>query len=253
MAAAILNGVLSGDLLPVDEIWLSNRSEGKLTPFQNLGVNTTTDNQSVAQNAGLIIMAVKPQVMPEVVSELADVLAGKHIVSIAAGLSSSFFKERIADVRVACAMPNTPLQLGKGVTAIHIPDDFLPEAAEFVRAIFSCAGAVYDVPETDLSLSIPLSGSSPAFMFRFAGALADQAEKRGFDRQAALQMVAQTFVGAGSMLLESGKTDAQLIAQVCSPGGTTLAGLSAFDDLGFDELIAEAVSRCLTRAEELGK
>ena len=150
-------------------------------------------------------------------------------------------------------MPNTPLMLGCGASAVtergNVPEDYY----DFALRLFSAAGLVTQLPADRMNEIIPVSGSSPAFFFRMVSLMVQAAEKRGIDPETALQMAAKAMEGSARMLLESGRTAAELERQVCSPGGTTLAGLTAFDELGFDRMIDLAFDRCVRRAYELGK
>lgn len=253
MAGAILTGVLGRGLIPADHIWISNRSGDKLAPFAAQGVHTTTDNKEVARACDVVILAVKPQVFDDVLPELASELAGKCAVSIAAGLSVSYLKGQLPGVQVIRVMPNTPLGVGLGATAIADAPEVDEALFQAVTDIFAAAGEVAVIPESQMDDIIAVSGSSPAFFFRMAGALVAEAKKNGIDPELALRMAAKTMEGSARMLLESGKSPEELTGQVCSPGGTTLAALSAFDEWDFEGMIAQATARCGTRSRELGK
>ncbi len=253
MASAILSGVLGRDLARPEQVWLSNRSPEKLEPWRARGVHVTLDNSEVAQNAQLLILGVKPQVMDQVLPQIAPFAAGKCMVSIAAGLSSAYLRDRLPGALVVRVMPNTPMKLGKGATAIARAPDVPAETFRLVRALFEAAGVVAVIDESQMDDFIAVSGSSPAFFFRMAAAMVSAAEAAGIDPDLALSMIAQTMAGSAAMLLETGDTAQELTRQVCSPGGTTLAALTAFDDYHFEEMIAQAAQRCARRSRELGK
>ena len=254
MAGAILHGILSQKILPADRIYLSNRHEEKLRPWAAQGIHTTTDNCVVAEKAELLILAVKPQMLKDVLPEIRSLTSGKCIISIAAGISSAYLKQELPGSHAVLVMPNTPLLLGKGATAIARKADDVPqEEYDAVVRIFSAAGTVAFVNEEQLNAVIPVNGSSPAFFFRMAEAMVQEAERRGIDRETALTLIARTMEGASAMLLESGKTPEELTRQVCSPGGTTLAALTAWDDFKFEDMMTESFDRCIRRAEELGQ
>lgn len=253
MVTAILSGVFKQGLARPEEIWLSNRSKEKLTPWAEKGVHVTTDNAVVAENAQLIVLGVKPQVFDEVLPQVAPFAAGKCILSIAAGISSGYLKERLPGALVTRAIPNTPMKLGMGATVVAEAPEVPAELFETVCSLFSAAGKVAVIPEAQMDDFIAVSGSSPAFFFRLAGAMVNAATAAGIDGDVALQMAAQTMAGSAAMLTQSGFTAQELTRQVCSPGGTTLAALTAFDDYRFEEMIAEAAKRCAQRSRELGK
>lgn len=254
MAGAILNGILTKDILPAGRIYLSNRHENKLEQWKARGIHTTTDNREVARQADLLLLAVKPQMLGDVLPQIAEFTTGKCVISIAAGISSAYLRRELPGCHPVLVMPNTPLLLGKGATAIvKRAEDVPQEEYDAVTAIFSAAGTVAFVTEEQLNTVIPVNGSSPAFFFRLAEAMVAEAEKRGIDGETALELTARTMEGAAAMLLQSGKTAAELTRQVCSPGGTTLAALTAWDEFRFGDMMDEAFTRCIRRAEELGK
>ncbi len=253
MASAILGGALRQSVVLPENVILSNPHLEKAEAFRVRGVRVTTSNEEVAQWAGIVVLAVKPQMFDQVLPPLAPYLAGKCVVSIAAGISTDYIQHKLPDAYVVRVMPNTPLLVGRGVTAIAeapgVPDVYL----EAVDALFSAAGQTVVVAEEHINAVIALSGSSPAYFFRMAAAMAAEGERLGLDRNLAVRLAAGTMDGAAAMLLKSGKTPEELTRQVCSPGGTTLAALSAFDDGHFEAMVADAMLRCVKRAEELGK
>lgn len=253
MVGAILDGILKSGAVAAERIWLSNRSEGKLLPWQEKGLHTTTDNAEVVKNADVIVLGVKPQMFDAVLEELAPFSAEKCFVSIAAGISSNYIKEKLSTAQVIRTMPNTPMKVGAGAIAIAEAKDVPRDVFDFVCELFSLTGKIAIIPEDTMDDFIAINGSSPAFFFRFAAAMVDEAEKAGIDGELALKMAAQSMLGSAEMLLKSGFPAKRLEEMVCSPNGTTLAALSAFDDYKFEEMYREAAARCAKRSRELGK
>lgn len=253
MATAIFDGVIAKGIYAPEHIILSNPHTDKLEHPKTLGAQVTCDNSVVAGAADLIILAVKPQKFEEVLDGIADCCAGKCVVSIAAGISTDWIRARLPGALVVRVIPNTPLQLGVGATAVAQAPDVPVELFQQVCDIFAAAGSVSVIPESQMDDVIPVSGSSPAFFFRLADVMVRWAEEQGMDPRMALELTAATMKGSAEMLLHSGKTAGELTRQVCSPGGTTLAALSAFDERDFDDLIADAMTRCTNRSRELGK
>ena len=254
MSGAILDGVLKGGLLQAEQLWVSNRHQDKLERFARLGVHTTTDNCRVAREADLVILGIKPQMFGEVLPQIADEVKGKGVLSISPGYSLAWLREQLPGCHVMRAMPNTPLLVGKGCTALaqksgDVPEDLFEE----VKAVFSSAGEVFVVPEDLIDAVIAIAGSSPAYFFRMADAMVQAGQALGLEPEQALRMAALTMEGSARMLLEGGKTAGELTRQVCSPGGTTLAALTAFDDHHFEGMVNEAMERCVRRSQELGK
>lgn len=252
MATAVLGGVLSQGLFQPEEIVVADPMAEKLEALRALGVRVTADNRQAAR-APLVILAVKPQVMDAVLAELGDCMADRCVVSIAPGVSTGYIQARLPGARVVRVMPNTPLLVGKGATAIALSPETPEETFDAVVNIFASAGEVFVLPEEQMNAIVAVSGSSPAFFFRMADAMVAEAARQGIDPEVALRMTARTMEGAAVMLLESGKAPGELTRQVCSPGGTTLAALTAFDELEFDTLVARAMERCTRRAGELGR
>jgi pyrroline-5-carboxylate reductase len=253
MASAILGGILRQGLLPSRQISMADPMADKLGNLKESGVHVTNDNRSVALYADLLILAIKPQMFDAVLPQLADCVSGKCVVSIAPGISVGYLQKRLHGAFVVRVMPNTPLLVGMGATAVAEAGCVPAEMFQTVIDIFSAAGEVAVIPESQMDAIVAVSASSPAFFFRMADAMVTEAQRQGIDPALALRMAARTMEGSANMLLQSGKTAKELTTQVCSPGGTTLAALSAFDDMGFEAMISEAMIRCTKRSRELGR
>ena len=163
MNGAILRGVLKCGMVTPNQIWLSNRHEEKLGPFAAEGVHTTTDNRKVAERADLIVLGVKPQMFQDVLPELADLTMGKCVVSIAAGISSETLRKALPGALVVRAMPNTPLMIGVGATAVAKAEGVPDKLFQVVTGLFSAAGAVAVIEEGQMDDIINVNGSSPAW------------------------------------------------------------------------------------------
>lgn len=253
MATAILDGVIKNKLFHPSMIIMSNPNIDKLSYPESVGVQVTTDNRDVARRADMIVLAVKPQMFDCVLSEIKSDLSGKCLISIAAGITSDWIRNRIPGAHVVRVMPNTPLQLGVGATAIALAPEVPKESFRIVHDIFASAGTVSIIPESQMDNIIPINGSSPAFFFRMVDVMVSWAVEQGIDQSVALQMAASAMKGSADMLLYSGKTASELVRQVCSPGGTTLAALAAFDEQKFDDLMIDAMTRCAVRSKELSQ
>lgn len=252
MASAILNGVLENRLHGHDEIIVSNHDASKLEVWKEKGLKVTTDNLEVALNSDIIILAVKPQQMAAVLDEIGLATEGKCVVSIAPGVTRANLREALGEgVFLVRVMPNMPLTVGNGATAITYPYGVPDPLFKAVVAIFEASGHTVLVHEKQMNEIIAVNGTSPVFFFRMADAMVEWAKSKGIDEKSALQLAAKTMEGAAKMILAGEKTPKELTEQVCSPGGTTLAALTAFDELEFDKLIAEAMERCTKRAYEL--
>lgn len=214
------------------------------------------DGTETAARADLLFLAVKPQVMAAALAELAPALAEREagsftVVSMAAGVSIAGIEEMLgfspAIIRI---MPNTPCSLGAGVTVYAKNAGVTAEAEEAFLAVMKTSGLVDPLPEDKIDAACALSGSGPAFVYLFAKSLAAAAEECGLPREKAAAYAAATLQGASEMLLAHGDPDA-LIRAVCSPGGTTLAGLSALEARDFEGVAGEAVRAAYRRAQEM--
>ncbi len=249
MASAMVEALLSGGHAPA-EIAVSDKSKEVLAYHRGLGVGACESNIAVC-DAEYVFLAVKPQHLTEVLTEVGPQLEGKNIVSIVAGVKTekigSFVKNPGSIVRV---MPNTPMLLGRGAVAISFGN--APEAVKTeVKALFSSRGLAVEVSEAELDAVTALSGSGPAYFYRFAKVLADSAAELGLESKTALQLAIATMAGAAEMMAASGKTPDELIRDVSSPGGTTVAALAAFDEENLDQALSAGVKAAYKRSKEL--
>ena len=218
------------------------------------GANAVT-SRDLAENADFIILGVKPQVMGETITEFADVICAREnvtIVTMAAGLSIAAIRGYIGkDVPVIRIMPNTPVASGAGMILYSTADVNTDTETAFLQA-FAQAGLFDKISEDRMDAGSALSGCGPAFVYAFAEALADGGVECGVPRDKAAMYAAQTLLGAAQMLLEYGHP-ADLKDAVCSPGGTTIAGIHALEDAGFRGATMSAVTAAYKRTLELKK
>ncbi len=252
MGYAILQGVLS-KYAKEDLIFSSKSQEKKERIKAKTGVDYTEDNASLAKNCEILVLAIKPQMYDTVFLEIAkDMPSGQVVISLAPGKSIDELKSKLGDdKRIVRAMPNTPALLGESMTGIAwIADEFSKVEKEGLIALFDSFGKSVVVEERLMDAVVSVSGSSPAFAYMFIDALADAGVKYGLKKSEAIQMAAQTLLGSAKMVLESGEHPAVLKDKVCSPGGTTIAGVAALEESGFRASIlagAEAVYQKCTK------
>ncbi|MBE5950268.1 MAG: pyrroline-5-carboxylate reductase [Lachnospiraceae bacterium] len=223
---------------------------------EELGVCPATSLKELAKESELIILAVKPQFFAEILSEIKEEVRGtKMLVSMAPGITLEYLATSIGNQAfVARTMPNTPAVVGKGMTAVCFGEQNVSDALkQDLITLFESVGKVVLLPERLMDASIVASGSSPAFMYLFMEALADGAVKYGIPRNQAYEMVAQTMIGAGEMLLQTGEHPGKLKDNVCSPGGTTIAGVAALEENGFRNAILKACDACYEKAMQMKK
>ncbi len=216
--------------------------------------SSPNDLVTLVTNANIIFFCVKPQNIADIFDQFPKTdISQKCLISILAGTPISTFEKHLGkNIQMVRVMPNTPAILGAGMSVLsfkNVSENFQRLAIE----IFSSLGKTEILSEEMLDVVTGISGSGPAFMYRIADDIAKAGQSQGLNYSQALKLIAQTMVGAGKMLMESKKTPQELIAEVSSPGGTTLAGLSFFDKSHIDHDIQQVVLAAITRARELGK
>ena len=222
---------------------------------QTTGVKAAEGNAEVAAAADVLVLAVKPQVMPGALAELRPHLEARHlVVSIAAGVTLEALAAGLGrDVRLVRVMPNTPCLVGASASGYAAGPAATPEDVALVGTLFGAVGTAVAVPERLLDAVTGLSGSGPAFVYVIIEALADGGVRAGLPRDVAQTLAAQTVLGSAKMVLETGQHPGALKDAVASPGGTTIAGLHALERAGLRAALMDAVTAAADRARELGR
>jgi pyrroline-5-carboxylate reductase len=225
-----------------------------------LGAKLLSTNTEAVEKGDIIFLAVKPQVLQQVLAEIATV-ANQRLnsnrapvfVSMAAGWSIAKIQGILgAKIPVARIMPNTPALIGKGMIAMAASPEVSAQSVSELEKILSGAGIIDKVDERFMDAVTGLSGSGPAFVYLFIEALADGGVRAGLPRDKALRYAAQTVLGSAAMVQETGKHPGELKDMVTSPGGTTIAGITALEDGAFRGTVIKAVEAAWKRSLELG-
>lgn len=259
MGEALIRGVLRDRLLdPRQVVAYDVRKERLQELSESLGIRPAASVMDVTTEANLVVLAVKPQHMGDVLTAVGPTLRPSQIVvSIAAGIAIGRIERVIAaKVPVVRVMPNTPALVGKGVCAISPGTHATDEHTQTVSAVLESVGTVIVVPEAQMDAVTGLSGSGPAYICLVVEALADGAVAEGLPRDVALRLAAETVAGAGQWIaqgLESGDHPAVLRERVTSPAGTTAAGLAALEVAATRAAFAQAVRAASARSKELGE
>lgn len=256
MGEALIRGLLKTGLIPPEAIFVSDVRLPRLEQLGTLyGIHTLSDNALLVKRADVVILAVKPQIMAEVLREIAPALPpGRLVISIAAGVSTAVLRAHLpAGVRLIRVMPNTPALVLEGATAIARADGLEPGDLEVAQEIFSAVGKVVVLEEELMDAVTGLSGSGPAYVALVIEALADGGVKMGLDRATAMTLAAQTVLGAARLLIETGTHPGQLKDMVTSPGGTAIAGIHTLEVGGLRRTLMNAVERATLRSRELGR
>lgn len=217
------------------------------------GIKTTPDNLEVVSGSDIIILAVKPQNMADVLEEIAgSVTEEKTVVSIAAGITLAYLQGRLKTKKLIRAMPNVAAFAHEGMTAIALCECFTDRTVNVVKEIFMSVGRVLMMPEKHLDAVTALSGSGPAFIAMFLDAMVEGGIKMGLTEDDAVSLAVQTLTGT-ARLLDEGLKPARLIEMVRSPGGTTAEGLKVFEQRELRTTVMDALQAAKKRAEELAK
>ena len=254
MAEAIIKGVLGGGLIAASDIYVGNRTQ-KRCDYLNAtyGVQAMTDNQAAVAEADLVIFAVKPQIAPVALTPalMAHVKPNAWVLSIMGSVSIEQLHAYAPGLPVVRTMPNTPLAVGAGMTAICCDEAVTESMRADAAAIFSSCGEIEFVDEKAIEAITAISGCGPGYCFVIIDALADAGVRAGLPRALAIKLAAQTMAGSGKLCVESGLHPAQLRDQVTSPGGTTIAGIHALENHGVRGAFYDAVMAVLARSQEL--
>lgn len=255
MGEAMLAAVIEKQLSTPQAVSVSDVKEERRKYLKSkYGVVVTTSSREAAAGKDVVVLAVKPQNLSEVMSEMKGCLKSTQLVlSIIAGAKINTLSRGLGHHRIVRAMPNTPAQIGIGMTAWTATSEVTPEQKESARSILQAMGKeIYFDDEAYLDMATAVSGSGPAYFFLLAESMVDAAVKIGLPREAAEALVSQTMLGSAQLLQKSGKAPAELRQNVTSPGGTTAAALKVFEQGRFSELVREAVEAAYSRAREMG-
>ena len=254
MGSAMIGGILKKGVFAKEEIIVSNLTEeGSRRSREKLGVVTTMDNCEVVKNARIVILAVKPQFYEEVIREVKAFLTPEHIViGIAPGKTLGWLEEKCEQpLKVVRLMPNTPAQVGEGMTGVCINERVTEEDLQEVLTITNSFGRTEVVPERLMDAVGAVSGCSPAYVFMFIEAMADAAVAQGMPRKQAYQFAAQAVLGSAKMVLEIGMHPGELKDMVCSPAGTTIEGVRTLEKQGFRSAVFEALQACSDKGKRM--
>lgn len=258
MGGAILQGLVRSGLAPT--VTVTNRTAAKAADLAALpGVTSlaleqdATANTAAAAASDIVLVGVKPVMVPDLLREIAPALRpGTIVVSLAAGVTIATFEEIVGgDVAIIRAMPNTPAVVGKAVTGIASGSTASAADMDLVRALFETCGVVIDVPEDQIDALSTISGSGPAYVYLLIEDLTEAARGKGFSDADARLMAEQTFIGAAALLDATGEDPAELRRRVTSPKGTTERAIAVLQGANLSGILSEATDAALARAREL--
>jgi len=256
MAEAIVRGITSNNVLRPDQIIAADVVPQRRAIFQQqLGVRAVTDNVEAARQAGTLLLSVKPQQMAQALAGIGAVLdPGALVISIAAGIPTAFIERHLGGGRawrVVRTMPNTPMLVGEGMTAVARGSNATEADLAAAKRIFVSAGAVVEVDEDKLDAVTALSGSGPAYVFYLAEHMIAAGVEMGFSPEQARLLATTTVLGAAKMLATSPDTPKELRGKVTSPGGTTQAAITHLEAARFGPALVQAIRAAERRSREL--
>ena len=254
MATSLAGGMVAKGIRPA-RIWMSDPSKDRLDEVAQLQrVHVSTENRDVAGRVDVLVLAVKPQMMEQVCTDLRDLIAERQplVISIAAGVTVGNLRRWLGSTPIVRCMPNTPSLVQAGATGLYAADDVSDEQKAMAKEILGSVGvAFWFDEEKELDAVTAVSGSGPAYFFLLMESLIEAAKAQGLDAGTARQMVLQTAWGAAQLAITSEVGPDVLRQQVTSPGGTTAAALGVFEEAGFREQVQAAVAAARERSEEL--
>lgn len=257
MARSLISGLIKSNI-PAAHIHATDLDAEKVKELSDeYGIVTGTDNAEAAKQADIIVLAVKPQFMADMLNALTASIADfgdKLVISIAAGVNIARLSSLMnGHANIVRCMPNTPSLIGLGVTGLYAPVSVSQDDRNSAELLLQAAGkTVWVDTEADINGVTATSGSGPAYFFLFMQAMIEEAERMGFTTEAARLLVQETALGAAQMVINNPQTDlATLRAQVTSKGGTTAAAIAAFEDGGLLALVSQAMQAAQHRAEEM--
>ncbi len=255
MGSAILRGIVEAGTVHASQIVAFDNSARRMREVEqeNPGIRTARSCLEVAEQTEMMILAVKPLYIQEVIDEIRPAVSGKAIISIAAGWTTAMLEKALrgSGAYYMRVMPNTPALVGEGMTAICDESTFSREDFDDAKRIFDAVGKTRILPERLFDGVTAISGSSPAYVYMMIEAMADAGVKEGLPRTYAYEMAAQSVLGSALMVLSSGTHPAALKDAVCSPGGTTIEAVEALERKGFRAAIMEAMAACAQKSRDM--
>ncbi|MBR1852193.1 MAG: pyrroline-5-carboxylate reductase [Lachnospiraceae bacterium] len=255
MASAMIGGMLKKQMVQPEDIIGKARTRGTEEMVQErFRIQIADSDADVAAEADILFLAVKPIFLDEVIGQIRDaVRPGTVIVSIAAGKSLGYLAKAFnrVDCSIIRCMPNTPALVLEGCTGVCADENVTAEDLDYVLDLLSAFGTAHVVPERLMDVVTGVSGSSPAYVFLFIEAMADEAVAEGMPRKQAYEFAAQAVLGSAKMVLETGRHPGELKDMVCSPGGTTIQAVKVLEEKGMRAAVMDAMEACIRKSRDM--
>ena len=251
MAEALIGGLIAKGVFAKEEIAACAPSESTRSRISSqYGIAVFADAKELCAKTPMAVLAVKPKNVQEVFDEGLD-LDGKILISIVAGLSVDRLKQNVPDTKIVRVMPNHCCMVLEGAMGYCCDSSVTADDKVMIDSILSAVGLAAEVKESDMDAITGIAGSSPAFMYQIIDAMADAGVLNGLSRADSIKLAAQSMLGAAKMVLETGKHPAVLRDEVCSPGGTTIEGVRAAEDLGLRSAMIAAVDAAVEKSRRM--
>ncbi len=256
MGGALIRSLIRAEIFKPERIIGFDVDREKIELFSTeTGILGIYEIKEAIEKADIILLAVKPQNIDDVLQDISDYIKiNQLIISIAAGITLEHLYSFLGnDKKVIRVMPNTPAQVGQGISVISPGENIDQEMKNIAEEIFKAAGEVIFLDEKFQAQATAISGSGPAYFFLFTEALVDAGVKQGLDSEIVKKLVIETMLGSAKLMKVTDRDPTELREAVSSPGGTTLAALKVFDESGFREVVTNAIDAAIKRAYELGQ
>lgn len=255
MATAIIGGLLAKKMVEPENVIGFDKFDVAINKIKSkYNITVVSDEASVAAQSDILFLAVKPNVLTEVLPKIASSIKKETIIiSIAAGKTLAFLEENLGrkDCKIVRTMPNTPALVLEGCTGVCPNENLTQEEIGQVLELLGAFGKASLVPEKLMDVVVGISGSSPAYVFVFIEAMADAAVAAGMPRAQAYEMCAQAVLGSAKLMLETGKHPGELKDMVCSPAGTTIEAVKVLEEKGFRGAVIDATLACIDKSKSL--
>lgn len=253
MGSAIARGAVRKDYLERYQIAVYDHSDHAKRDCLIEGFDQLDSIQELVNHSHIILLAVRPQQLENVLDQIKDCNINT-VLSIVTGVSISHLQDRLNHVPVIRAMPNTPLQINEGSTALCMSDNCKADDYDFIFQLFASMGVTKTVKESQMNDIVAVHGSTPAYVYYFVHCILEDAKQRGIDEDVARALLVQTVIGAGKLMQSNAnKSLNDFIDEVCSEGGTTIEAIHTLEQENMKNIIHDANEKCIHRAKELGE
>ncbi len=251
MAKAMITCLVENEIFKGNDIYASTKHSELDEKLKSFKVNHSFDNKKIVECSDIVVLAVKPHLYKTVIDEIKSLdLSNKIFISIAAGKNLEFLEKNLGkDIKILRAMPNTPVMVGKGITAICSNKNIEQNELEYLKNIFESFGIVEEVEEDLFDAIVAISGSSPAYFFMIIEAMADAAVSMGLSRNSSYRLAANAMLGSAELMLKTHQHPAVLKDMVTSPRGTTIEAVKKFEEKGLRTSIIEGMMACYNKSK----